>query len=85
MSHILICQAKDVMVGGSTAATMWGSKPISGDPNRRNWVIRIHICPNMLSHPLHINLSMENILLQPSDLYMKQHHQALVHMYIMEI
>jgi hypothetical protein len=26
-------QAKDVMVGGSTAATMWGSKPISGDPN----------------------------------------------------
>jgi len=25
--------AKDVMVGGSTAATMWGSKPISGDPN----------------------------------------------------
>ena len=26
-------KAKDVMVGGSTAATMWGSKPISGDPN----------------------------------------------------
>ncbi len=26
-------QSKDVMVGGSTAATMWGSKPISGDPN----------------------------------------------------
>ncbi|HEX3768466.1 MAG TPA: TonB-dependent receptor, partial [Puia sp.] len=26
-------QAKDVMIGGSTAATMWGSKPISGDPN----------------------------------------------------
>ena len=24
---------KDVMIGGSTAATMWGSKPISGDPN----------------------------------------------------
>ena len=29
--------AKDVMVGGSTAATMWGSKPISGDPNQP-WV-----------------------------------------------
>lgn len=26
-------QAKDIMVGGSTAATMWGSKPIKGDPN----------------------------------------------------
>jgi Carboxypeptidase regulatory-like domain len=26
-------QAKDVMVGGSTAATMWGSKPVSGNPN----------------------------------------------------
>lgn len=26
-------ESKDVMVGGSTAATMWGSKPISGDPN----------------------------------------------------
>ena len=26
-------RAKDVMVGGSTAATMWGSKPISGNPN----------------------------------------------------
>lgn len=26
-------QAKDVMVGGSTAATMWGSRPVSGDPN----------------------------------------------------
>lgn len=26
-------KSKDVMVGGSTAATMWGSKPISGDPN----------------------------------------------------
>jgi hypothetical protein len=26
-------QAKDVMTGGSTASTMWGSKPISGDPN----------------------------------------------------
>lgn len=26
-------QSKDVMVGGSTAATMWGSRPISGDPN----------------------------------------------------
>jgi hypothetical protein len=25
--------ATDVMVGGSTAATMWGSKPVSGDPN----------------------------------------------------
>ena len=32
-SPILISMAKDVMVGGSTAATMWGSKPISGDPN----------------------------------------------------
>lgn len=27
-------QAKDIMVGGSTAATMWGSKPVYGDPNR---------------------------------------------------
>jgi hypothetical protein len=26
-------QAKDVMVGGSTAATMWGTKPVSSDPN----------------------------------------------------
>ncbi len=26
-------QSKDVMVGGSTAATMWGSRPITGDPN----------------------------------------------------
>ena len=26
-------EAKDVMVGGSTAATMWGSKPIVGNPN----------------------------------------------------
>jgi len=26
-------QAKDVMVGGSTAATMWGSKPTTGNPN----------------------------------------------------
>lgn len=26
-------QSKDIMVGGSTAATMWGSKPIAGDPN----------------------------------------------------
>ncbi len=26
-------RSKDVMVGGSTAATMWGSKPISGNPN----------------------------------------------------
>ncbi len=25
--------SQDVMIGGSTAATMWGSKPISGDPN----------------------------------------------------
>jgi hypothetical protein len=25
--------AKDVMVGGSTASTMWGSKPTVGDPN----------------------------------------------------
>ena len=28
--------AKDVMVGGSTAATMWGSKPVSGNPNDPN-------------------------------------------------
>ena len=27
-------QTKDVMVGGSTAATMWGSKPVVGDPNQ---------------------------------------------------
>ncbi|HWB28266.1 MAG TPA: carboxypeptidase regulatory-like domain-containing protein [Chitinophagaceae bacterium] len=26
-------QSKDVMVGGSTAATMWGSKPVAGNPN----------------------------------------------------
>jgi len=26
-------RSKDVMVGGSTAATMWGSKPVSEDPN----------------------------------------------------
>ena len=26
-------KSKDIMVGGSTAATMWGSKPVSGDPN----------------------------------------------------
>jgi len=26
-------ESKDIMVGGSTAATMWGSKPVSGDPN----------------------------------------------------
>lgn len=26
-------QSKDVMVGGSTAATMWGTKPTMGDPN----------------------------------------------------
>lgn len=26
-------ESKDIMVGGSTAATMWGSKPIKGDPN----------------------------------------------------
>jgi len=26
-------KAKDVMVGGSTASTMWGSKPTVGDPN----------------------------------------------------
>ena len=27
-------QSKDVMVGGSTAATMWGSRPVVGDPNQ---------------------------------------------------
>ncbi|HMH31642.1 MAG TPA: hypothetical protein VK543_01360, partial [Puia sp.] len=27
-------KSKDVMVGGSTAATMWGSKPVIGDPNQ---------------------------------------------------
>jgi len=27
-------QTKDVMIGGSTAATMWGSKPVIGDPNK---------------------------------------------------
>ncbi|MFI5155540.1 MAG: carboxypeptidase regulatory-like domain-containing protein [Chitinophagales bacterium] len=26
-------KSEDVMVGGSTAATMWGSKPVVGDPN----------------------------------------------------
>jgi len=26
-------KSKDVMVGGSTASTMWGSKPVSDDPN----------------------------------------------------
>ena len=26
-------RSKDIMVGGSTAATMWGSKPITGDAN----------------------------------------------------
>lgn len=26
-------QSKDIMVGGSTAATMWGSRPVSGNPN----------------------------------------------------
>lgn len=26
-------KSKDVMVGGSTAATMWGSMPVSGNPN----------------------------------------------------
>jgi hypothetical protein len=27
-------KSKDVMVGGSTAATMWGSMPVAGDPNK---------------------------------------------------
>jgi hypothetical protein len=26
-------QSKDVMVGGSTASTMWGSRPVTGNPN----------------------------------------------------
>ena len=26
-------RSKDVMVGGSTAATMWGSRPVAGHPN----------------------------------------------------
>lgn len=26
-------QSKDIMVGGSTAATMWGSRPVTGNPN----------------------------------------------------
>lgn len=26
-------KSKDIMTGGSTAATMWGSKPVFGDPN----------------------------------------------------
>lgn len=26
-------QSKDVMIGGSTAATMWGSRPVTGNPN----------------------------------------------------
>jgi hypothetical protein len=26
-------KAKDIMVGGSTAGTMWGTRPVSGDPN----------------------------------------------------
>lgn len=27
-------KSKDIMVGGSTASTMWGSKPVVGDPNQ---------------------------------------------------